>query len=194
MAAHFQYTGQVNGTPMQISTWSWNFKMGFVSTVPEVASDGTISSAETTKFVNSMEYVATLLANELVDIDIDDAMILWNTRLMDPNTVKTWCDHPILPEVAPALPQVAPALPPVAAAPIAAWHGEMAMDMHLSEVAAEQAEKASQSLQEQNALVVAIESPEQEDDPHEQGLPVEAESSPTKRLKKSSTCSVGGHL
>ena len=121
-------------------------------------------------------------------------MTLWNTRLMGPITVKTWCDHPILPEVAPALPQVAPALPPVAAAPVAAWHEEMAMAMHLSEVAAEQAEKASQSLQEQNALVVAIESPEQEDDPHEQGLPVENESSPTKRLKKSSTGSEGEHL
>ena len=74
------------------------------------------------------------------------------------------------------------------------WHDEMAMAIHLSEVAAEQADKASQSLQEQNALVVAIESPEQGDDPHEQGLPAENESSTTKRLKKSSTCSEDEHL
>jgi surface antigen len=52
MAAHLQFTGLVDGTPMLISTWSGNFKMGLVSTVAEVASDGTISSAETTKFVN----------------------------------------------------------------------------------------------------------------------------------------------
>ena len=114
MAAHFQFTGLVNGTPMLISTWSGNFKMGFVSTVTEVASDGTISSAE---FVNSMEYVATLLGNEQVDIDA--AMTTWNTRLMDPNTMKTWCDYPILPQVASALlpAPAAPAMPPVAAAP-----------------------------------------------------------------------------
>ena len=110
MPAHFQYTGLVNGTPMLISTWSWSFKMGVVSTVAEVASDGTISSAETRMSVNSMEYVATLLANEQVDIDIDDALILWNTLLMDPNTVKTWCDYPILPEVAPDLPSLAVSL------------------------------------------------------------------------------------
>ena len=35
-------------------------------------------------------------------LDIDAALTLWNTRLMDPNTVKTWCGHPILPIVAPA--------------------------------------------------------------------------------------------
>ena len=73
------------------------------------------------------------------------------------------------------------------------WHDEMAMAIHLSEVAAEQADKASQSLQEQNALVVAIESPEQGDDPHEQGLPAENESSPTNKRKKSRTCSAGEH-
>ena len=275
MAAHFQFTGLVNGTPTLIRTWSGDFKMGFASRVTEVASDGTISSAE---FVNSMEYVNTLLGNEQVDIDA--AMTTWNTGLMDPNTMMTWCDYPILPQVARASSPVAGApaptpmssqspslhrgavgdrerswdldaercwacnaldgeyimslgdglfcsincrdiwhhdnpdsnhgargLPeawevaadeaaktPVAAAlsPVAYMEPteevaadadeEMAMAMHLSMVDAEHAEKASQSLQQQNALVVAIESPEQGDDPHEQVLPAENESSPTNRL------------
>ena len=97
-----------------------------------------------------------------------------------------------------ALPPVAADLPPVAdmepTEEVAAdADEEMARAMHLSEVEAEQAEKASQSFQEQNALVVAIESPEQGDDPHEHGLPAENESSPTNKCKKSRTCSAGEH-